>query len=233
VTLPVPQPALCPQTTRGTNLVRLRPVRMLKRPYTSVLGWSTTFPKTTVLIAVIAFAGAISLFPFLGTSFIPEMKEGVISPNMDRVPNIALDESIEMEKKALQAIGKLPGVEYVVSRLGRGESPVDPAGYNESDMMIQLKPLEERKDLSQEAIENEVRKIVTSFPGVNPVMAQPISDRVDEMVTGVRADVAVKIFGDEIDDLIKAANEVAKVAGGIRGTGDIKIDRMMGQQSTG
>jgi len=224
-------PVLSAYLLKGGNEHDTILVRMLKRPYTSVLGWSTTFPKITVLIAVIAFAGAISLFPLLGTSFIPEMKEGVISPNMDRVPNIALDESIEMEKKALQAIGKLPGVEYVVSRLGRGESPVDPAGYNESDMMIQLKPLEERKDLSQEAIENEVRKIVTSFPGVNPVMAQPISDRVDEMVTGVRADVAVKIFGDEIDDLIKAANEVAKVAGGIRGTGDIKIDRMMGQQN--
>ena len=159
--------------------------------------------------------GAIMLFPYLGTSFIPEMKEGTISPNMDRVPNISLDESIKMEMEAMQQrCASCPGVKYVVSRLGRGESPADPAGYNEADMMIQLEPLEERKGLTQDAIADEIRKVCQSIPGVNLVMAQPISDRVDEMVTGVRADVAVKIFGDDLDTLIEKANEVARVASG-------------------
>ncbi len=108
---------------------------------------------------------------------------------------------------------------------------MDPAGYNESDLMIQLLPAEEREGLTQEDIAEEVRKIVSSFPGVNPVMAQPISDRVDEMVTGVRADVAVKIFGDDLAQLIAKGNDVARVAGGIRGTGDIKVDRVTGQQN--
>ncbi len=206
-------------------------VRLLKRPYMAILSWSTSNQKKVIAASLAVFAATISLFPLLGTSFIPELKEGTISPNMDRVPNISLDESIRMEMEAIKKVRKVTGVEYVVSRLGRGESPVDPAGYNESDLMIQLLPADQRKGLTQDQIGDEIRKIVSAFPGVNPVMAQPISDRVDEMVTGVRADVAVKIFGDDIASLIAKANEVAKIANEIRGTGDIKIDRMTGQQN--
>ncbi len=150
---------------------------------------------------------------------------------MDRVPNISLDESIKMEMEAIRKLGHLKGVRHIVSRLGRGESPVDPAGYNESDMMIQLLPHEERKDLTQDQIGDEVRKLLAAMPGVNLVMAQPISDRVDEMVTGVRADIAVKIFGDDLGELLDKAQEVARVAQSVRGTADIKIDRVSGQQN--
>jgi cobalt-zinc-cadmium resistance protein CzcA len=108
---------------------------------------------------------------------------------------------------------------------------VDPAGYNETDTIVQLTPPEQRHGLTQDAIADEIRERITTLPGVNLVMAQPISDRVDEMVTGVRADIAVKIFGDDLDLLIEKGREVAKVAGTIRGTGDIKIDRVAGQQN--
>jgi len=188
-------------------------------------------PVITVSAAILLFAGSLALVPFLGTSFIPEFKEGTISPNMDRAPNISLDESLQMEAEAVREIRKIPGVQHVVSRLGRGESPVDPAGYNETDMMIQLLPLKERPGITQEMIEDKVREILNRFPGVNVVMAQPISDRVDEMVTGVRADVAVKIFGDDLDQLLKAARETARIALRIRGTGDVKIDRVAGQMN--
>jgi cobalt-zinc-cadmium resistance protein CzcA len=206
-------------------------VRLTKRPYLFFLRKVLANRVVTVLAAVVLLAGSIALFPFLGTSFIPELKEGTVSPNMDRVPNIALEESLKMEKEAIALIKDVPGIEHIVSRLGRGESPVDPAGYNETDMMIQLKPVSERKDTTQDDIAEEVRKRISTLPGVNVVMAQPISDRVDEMVTGVRADVAVKIFGDDLDILLARARDVARVAGSVRGTGDIKIDRVAGQQN--
>lgn len=206
-------------------------VRILKKPYFFILDRATRHALVTLGVALAGFAGAVSLFPLLGTSFIPELQEGTISPNMDRVPNIALDESIQMEAKAMEELSKIKGVKYVVSRLGRGESPVDPAGYNESDMMIQLLPPEEREGITQDDVGAEVRKIVNRFPGVNVVMAQPISDRVDEMVTGVRADVAVKIFGDDLDTLIAKANEVARIANSVRGVSDIKVDRVAGQNN--
>lgn len=206
-------------------------VRMLRRPYTKLLHGAVNNRKTTILIALVLFFATMSLFPFLGTSFIPEMKEGTISPNADRVPNISLEESIQMEMQAHRLVKKVKGIKYVVSRLGRGESPVDPAGYNETDMMAQLAPPEERGGRTQDEIADEVRKVVSTLPGVNPVMAQPISDRVDEMVTGVRADVAVKIFGDDLKELVRLGNEVARVANTVRGTGDVKVDRMSGQQN--
>src|SRR4051794_30086022 len=206
-------------------------VRMLKRPYLGLLQLALNNGKKTVAIAVAAFIGAIALFPFLGTSFIPEMNDGSISPNVDRVPNISLDESIKMEMKIVKIIRESPDVKKVVSRLGRGESPADPAGPNETDVIATLVPIEERKDgWTQEQIAREIRKRLSVIPGVNLMMAQPISDRVDEMVTGVRADVAVKLFGDDLDVLIDKANDIARVAHSVRGFRDSRVDRVGGQQ---
>ena len=224
-------PVLCLYILKGGSEHDTLLVRLLKKPYLFLLKWATSHVKTTVFVAAVLFAATMSLTPYLGTSFMPELNEGTISPNMDRVPNIALEESIKMEREAIRQLKTVPGVKHIVARLGRGESPVDPAGYNESDMMIQLLPAKERPSVTQEQIADRVREIVLSFPGVNVVMAQPISDRVDEMVTGVRADVAVKIFGDDLETLILKGAEVARVASAIRGTADIKVDRVSGQQN--
>lgn len=206
-------------------------VRLLKAPYQRILAGALRFRAVTVIVSVALFAGALALFPLLGTSFIPEMKEGSVSPNIDRVPNISLDESLKMEMAAMRTVRGVPGVKKVVSRLGRGESPADPAGPNEADVIASLKPREEwPKGWTQDEIAAEMRKRLASVPGVNLVMAQPISDRVDEMVTGVRADVAVKIFGNDLNLLVEKANEIARVAGTIEGMRDTRIDRVGGQQ---
>ncbi len=206
-------------------------VRWLKKPYRMVLESATRNEGKTIAVALVLFVGTMSLFPLLGTSFIPEMKEGTISPNADRVPNISLEESVAIEMQAHRLLKDVPGVKSIVTRLGRGESPVDPAGYNETDTMISLKPEKERGGLTQDQIGDEVRRRVLTLPGINLVMAQPISDRVDEMVTGVRADVAVKIFGTDLETLVVKANEVARVANSVKGTADIKVDRVKGQQN--
>jgi cobalt-zinc-cadmium resistance protein CzcA len=206
-------------------------VKWTKWPYVRMLRWALHNEFKTVLAVMVLFVGAVSLFPYLGTSFIPEMKEGSISPNIDRVPNISLDEAIKMEMKAMQLVRDVPGVTKVVSRLGRGESPADPAGPNEADVIATLAPLEDRpNEITQDDIAGEMRDRLASIPGVNLVMAQPISDRVDEMVTGVRADVAVKLFGDDLDILVEKANEIAKVASTIPGMRDTRVDRVGGQQ---
>src|SRR4051794_24223571 len=206
-------------------------VATIKRPYLYLLQLALNNTKKLMFAVLLLFVGAIALFPFLGTSFIPEMKEGVVSPNIDRVPNISLDESLRMEMEAGKILSGVPGVKKVVSRLGRGESPADPAGPNETDVMATLVPIEERKDgWTQDQIADEVRKRLSVLPGVNLVMAQPISDRVDEMVTGVRADVAVKLFGDDLDVLIEKANDIARVAHSVRGFRDSRVDRVGGQQ---
>ncbi|MBS1822989.1 MAG: efflux RND transporter permease subunit [Acidobacteria bacterium] len=206
-------------------------VRWLRRPYNSLLQWALGHRKATVFAVVIIFFASLSLFPFLGTSFIPEMQEGTLSPNADRVPNISLDESLKMEKEMQRLMLKVDGVKSVVSRVGRGESPADPAGPNEADVLASLTPYDKRPHgLTQDKIAEQIRERLSALPGINLVMSQPISDRVDEMVSGVRADVAVMLYGDDLNLLVQKANEIAKVATGIQGTQDTRVDRVGGQQ---
>ncbi|MGI4854625.1 MAG: efflux RND transporter permease subunit [Janthinobacterium lividum] len=206
-------------------------VRLLRRPYNRMLAWTIDHRRASVILVAVLFLGALSLFPFLGTSFIPEMAEGTLSPNADRVPNISLAESLKMERSMQQQMLQVPGVVSVVSRVGRGESPADPAGPNEADVLASLTPFDERpRGMTQDGIAEQIRKRLISLPGINLVMSQPISDRVDEMVSGVRADVAVMVYGEDLDVLVAKANAIAKVATGIQGTQDTRVDRVGGQQ---
>jgi cobalt-zinc-cadmium resistance protein CzcA len=206
-------------------------VRILRRPYDYLLSWALTHRKTMVLDVILIFLGALSLFPFLGTSFIPVMQEGTLSPNADRVPNISLDESLKMEKEMQRLMLQVPGVDNVVSRIGRGESPADPAGPNEADVLASLTPFDKRpRGMNQDRIAEQIRERLAALPGINLVMSQPISDRVDEMVSGVRADVAVMLYGDDLDTLVQRANGIARVATTIQGTQDTRVDRVGGQQ---
>ncbi|HVW76234.1 MAG TPA: CusA/CzcA family heavy metal efflux RND transporter [Alloacidobacterium sp.] len=206
-------------------------VALLRKPYNYLLGWATRNRRKSIAAVIALFAASLCVFPFLGTAFIPEMQEGTLSPNADRVPNISLDESIRMELQMQRLMKPIQGVESVVSRIGRGESPADPAGPNEADVIATLTPYDKRPSgLTQEKIAETMRKALLAVPGINLVMSQPISDRVDEMVSGVRADVAIKIFGDDLDTLIEKAQQIAKIASTIRGTQDTRVDRVGGQQ---
>lgn len=206
-------------------------IRTIKAPYMRLLDGALNQNKKTITIAVVAFACSIGLLPFLGTSFIPEMKEGSVVPGINRVPNIALDESIKMEMEAMKLVMQVPGVKSAVSGVGRGESPADPQGPNESTPIVSLLPRDEwPSGWTQDDIADAMREKLKALPGVQVVMAQPISDRVDEMVTGVRADIAVKIFGDDLDKLKTLADQISKIAQGIQGSDDFRIERVTGQQ---
>ncbi|MBB1634367.1 efflux RND transporter permease subunit [Cupriavidus sp. UME77] len=206
-------------------------IAFMKRHYLRMLHWALNNSRKTVIGAVVAFMATVAIVPLLGTSFIPEMKEGSIVPALDRVPNISLEESVKLEMEANKLVLSVPGVKSVVSGVGRGESPADPQGQNESTPIASLKDRDEWPDgWTQDDIANAIREKLKAIPGVQIVMAQPISDRVDEMVSGVRSDVAVKVFGDDLDKLRELAGEIARVAGGIQGSQDIRIERISGQQ---
>ena len=206
-------------------------IAAIKRPYLRLLEQAMGNQKKTVIAAVGVFVGTLALLPFLGTAFIPEMKEGSVVPGINRVPNISLDESIKMEMEAMRLVMQVPGVKSAVSGVGRGESPADPQGPNESTPIVSLKPRAEWPDgWNQDDIAEAMRDKLKALPGVQVVMAQPISDRVDEMVTGVRSDIAVKVFGDDLEQLKKLATQISKVALGIQGAQDMRIERVTGQQ---
>jgi cobalt-zinc-cadmium resistance protein CzcA len=224
-------PALASYLLKGGAEHDTRAIAAIKRPYLRLLDWALANEKKTIAGALLLFVGSLALVPFLGTAFIPEMKEGAISPAIDRVPNISIEESIEMEQEAMRRAMEVPGVKMAVSRLGRGESAADPAGPNEADPIVSLKPRAEWPDgWTQDDIASAIYEKLKTLPGVQLVMAQPISDRVDEMVTGVRSDVAVKLFGDDLGILRDKANEIARVAGQVRGVRDMRVERVAGQQ---
>ncbi|MGB8251151.1 MAG: CusA/CzcA family heavy metal efflux RND transporter, partial [Azonexus sp.] len=209
-----------------TKLIQAMKVRYLK-----MLHWALGNEKKTVAVAVGAFMLTVAVLPFLGTAFIPEMKEGSVVPGINRVPNISLDESIKMEMEAMRLVMQVPGVKSAVSGVGRGESPADSQGPNESTPIVSLKPRSEwPSGWTQDDIQDAMRDKLKALPGVQIVMAQPISDRVDEMVTGVRSDIAVKVFGDDLDQLKKIAGQIGKVAQGLQGAQDLRIERISGQQ---
>ncbi|MCA3179037.1 MAG: efflux RND transporter permease subunit [Burkholderiales bacterium] len=206
-------------------------VRMLKKPYMAMLRFAVANAKTTMLASLVALAASLSLLPFLGTAFIPEMKEGSLVPGINRVPNISLEESIRMEMEAMRLVMTVPGVESAVSGVGRGESPADPQAQNESTPIVSLKPPKDwPPGWTQDDIADAIREKLKVLPGVDIVMAQPISDRVDEMVTGVRADIAVKIFGDDLTTLKQKADEIARLASRIQGARDLRVEKITGQQ---
>ncbi|MFZ2854761.1 MAG: efflux RND transporter permease subunit [Rhodocyclaceae bacterium] len=224
-------PVLCSYLLVGKDEHDTRLVALAKKPYLRLLDWTLANGRKTIVAAAAVFAGTLLLLPFLGTAFIPEMKEGSIVPGINRVPNISLEESIKLEMEAMRLVMQVPGVKSAISGVGRGESPADAQGQNESTPIVSLKPRSEwPKGWTQDEIAAAIREKLMALPGVQIVMAQPISDRVDEMVTGVRSDVAIKLFGDDIEVLKQKADAIARIATSVKGAQDLKVERVTGQQ---
>jgi cobalt-zinc-cadmium resistance protein CzcA len=224
-------PVMCSYMLKGGTGEDTRFIQAIKRPYLRLLNFAISNEKKTIGVAVASFIVALLIIPLLGTSFIPEMREGSIVPNIIRAPNISLDESLVMEKEALQVIAKLPGVKSVVSGVGRGESPADPQSQNESQPIVSLLPRDLWPDgWTQDDIAASIQKSLKILPGVQVVMAQPIAARVAELLSGVRSDVAVKLFGDDMVVLKAKADEIAKIAGGVQGAVDMRVEKVSGQQ---
>lgn len=221
-------PVLCAYILKGGADHDTRIIARLRAAYRYLLHGALRNRKVTILLSLGLLMLSVSLFPFLGKSFIPTLKEGALTPQINRVASISLAEAVAMEMDAMKAVSRVAGVKSVVSKLGRGESPADPAGQNESDPIVTLDPDSGR---TQDEIDDEIRALLEVLPGVNIVLSQPIAERVDEMVTGVRSQIAVKIFGDDLDTLRELSEQIARILRDIPGARDIRIERLSGQQS--
>jgi cobalt-zinc-cadmium resistance protein CzcA len=224
-------PVLCSYLLKGGKEHDTFLIALLKKPYLGLLDFALGRPKTVVLISIGLLAASLSLLPFLGTSFIPEMMEGSIVPGINRVPSMSLKESIKLESEAMRLVKEVPGISMVVSQLGRSENPTDTQPENESTPIATMVPRDQLPEgWDQNTVMEKIREKLAVLPGVQVVMAQPISDRVDEMVTGVRSDIAIKVFGDELSELKRTADEIIKVLNTIQGASDVRVERLSGQQ---
>ncbi|MCB1936979.1 MAG: efflux RND transporter permease subunit [Nitrosomonas sp.] len=221
-------PVLCAYGLKGGANHDTPVIAYLKKRYQSLLNKALTHEKTTIMVALGLLVSSFMLFPFLGTSFIPILKEGALTPVIIRAPSISLENSIKIEFEAMKRIATVPGVESAVSRLGRGKEPSDPAGPHESDPIVALDPESGR---TQDEVDEDIRKVLSTLPGVSIAISQPIAQRVDEMITGERSQVAVKIFGDDLEQLRELSEQLARIIRTVRGARDIRVQPLSGQQT--
>ncbi len=205
-------------------------VRQAKNIYAPTLRWALGHRTLVLALAISALIGALALVPSLGTEFIPILNEGTLAPQTIRLPSVSLPASIEIEKRMQQAIMEFPEVEMVVSKIGRTELGNDPQEPNESDPVVRLRPLDQwttaktRPELVQ-----KFRERLTAVSGATFLISQPIQQRVDELISGVRTEATVKLFGDDLDILRAKAQEIAEVLETVRGVKDIKVEQLFGQ----
>lgn len=205
--------------------------RLAKRAYEPLLALTLRFKTATMAVAVAIFAAGLALIPFLGAEFIPRLDEGSIAMQIWRLPSISLEQSNAISTIAERVmLEEFPDeVETVVSRTGRAEIATDPMGVEISDTFIILKPKDrwrfETKEALVEAIDATMQKHV---PGAIFSYSQPIELRVQELISGVRSDVALHIYGDDLDLLKSKADEMVAVLAGIRGAADVKAEQTQG-----
>ncbi|MHC4122848.1 MAG: efflux RND transporter permease subunit [Planctomycetota bacterium] len=205
-------------------------VRFIHRFYMPLLIKAVRGRWITVAIAAAVMAVSFSVLPKIGTEFLPPLNEGAIAINVVRLPTASTKGSAlqasAMEKRLL---ARFPEIETVVSKTGRAEIAEDPMGPEQSDLLIMLKPdYEKRFGRSREELVQAINRELAVFPGIRPAFSQPIALRVNELISGIKSDVAVKIFGEDMEVLRTTAEKIAPVLGDIEGASDVKIEQISG-----
>jgi heavy metal efflux system protein len=205
-------------------------IRGLKSIYRPVLQAAMGRPFVYAGAAGGLFIGAILLFSSLGQEFIPTLDEKNFAMQALRIPSTSLSQSQAMQFEIEKTIGAFPEVAIVFSKTGTAEIAADPMPPNASDTFIMLKPraLWPDPQLSREALMEKMTHAVKQLPGNSYEFTQPIQMRFNELLAGVRGDLAIKVFGDEFDVMLRAANQIAGILRGIPGAADIKVEQAAG-----
>jgi heavy metal efflux system protein len=205
-------------------------IRALKRLYAPALRRAVAAPFPIIAGALVLFGMALLLFNRLGQEFIPTLDEKNISMHALRIPGAALTQSQAMQFAVEKAVSRLPQVAFVYSKTGTGEIATDPMPPNVSDTFIILKPQDEwpNPHLRKETLIADIERAVKELPGNVYEFTQPIQMRFNELLAGVRGDIAVKIFGDEFEPLLQAANQIAGILRGVAGASDVRVEQIAG-----
>jgi cobalt-zinc-cadmium resistance protein CzcA len=205
-------------------------VRWARKIYEPWLARAMARPKVTTGAAGALFLASLVIAPFLGAVFVPRLDEGALAIQAWRLPSVGLEESIRQATQLERVLRRFPEVTTVVSKTGRAEIATDPEGVEKSDVLVMLKPRDEwttageREDLIA-AIDSALSQ---NFSGIIFSYTQPIELRVSELIAGVRSDVALKIFGDDMETLGRAAAAAVAVLSRVPGAADVKAEQTAG-----
>jgi len=199
--------------------------------YKPMVDWALSKPKIVVILSSVLLVGSVGLFSTLGGEFIPELNEGDFAVEVVLPTNASLSQSIHVNTEAQKLLMKqFPDeIKQVVSRIGASEIPTDPMGINACDLLIILnEPSAWKKAHSPEELEAKMDEALNAFPEVNFEFTQPIQMRFNELIAGVKSDIAIKIFGEDLGLLFEHATEAARHIRKIDGVGDIKVQQIDG-----
>lgn len=202
----------------------------LKRSYEPSLDKAMKRPSLTMGIGAGAFLAALLTFSIIGQEFLPQLDEGDLTAQILRVPGTSVDQAQAMQSRIEREIARLPEVRFVFSKTGTAELASDPMPPNISDTFIIMKPRVEWPDgrLSKAELVGKIERILEDMPGSAFEISQPIQMRFNELIAGVRGDVAVKIFGDDFDAMNGTANRIAAILRKTRGAVDVRIEQTEG-----
>ena len=205
-------------------------VRTAKARYEPILRGALSEPKFVIRIALGLFVLSLLLFSRLGQEFIPQLDEKNLAMHAMRIPSTSLTQSTEMQLKVESVVRSFPEVAFVFSKTGTAEMAADPMPPHVSDTFIILKPQTDWPDPSElkSSVLDRIAEAVGTLPGNNYEFTQPIQMRFNELISGVRSDVAVKVFGDDFDQLGNTANKIAGVLRSVQGAADVKVEQTTG-----
>ncbi len=195
--------------------------RKLLAIYQPLLEKALEKPKYLVGGAAVLLLFSVAIFPFIGKTFMPTMDEGDIIIQLETIPSINLESTIKIVTQVEKALlSEVSEIERIVSRSGSDEIGMDPMGLNETDMFLQLKPKNQWQAKNKAELEHKLRTVMTQFKGLNFAFTQPIDMRISEMLTGSRGDVAIKLFGPDLEQLNHYGQRIAEEVEQIEGSVD-------------
>ncbi|WP_187850533.1 efflux RND transporter permease subunit [Helicobacter pylori] len=196
--------------------------RVLNKIYAPLLEFFVRNPKKVILGAFVFLIASLSLFPFVGKNFMPALDEGDVVLSVETTPSISLDQSKDLMLNIESAIKKhVKEVKTIVARTGSDELGLDLGGLNQTDTFISFIPKKEWSVKTKDELLDKIIDSLKDFKGINFSFTQPIEMRISEMLTGVRGDLAVKIFGDDISELNKLSFQIAQALKGIKGSSEV------------
>ncbi len=207
-----------------------RVLAAIKRVYLPAMRWALAHRGAAVGGALALLVAAAVLFPFIGREFLPTMDEGQTVVNLEKASDISLEASLALDAPVQKAVMEIPEVTGMICRSGADELRLDPMGFYQTDCFLQTKPREEW-DYGREEMEAKLREKLEPFEkkGVESGFSQPIDMRVSEMLSGVRADVAIKLFGDDFAVLEEKAGQIEEIVKRTPGATDVFRARLSGQ----
>lgn len=204
-------------------------IEKLKHLYLGSLKACFGWQKPFMLIAFSLLIVSLGLFSLVGKTFMPTLDEGDIILQLEKSPSISLDASIAIDKQIQQTLlSQIPEIKQMVARTGADEIGLDPMGLNETDVFLELAPRSEWRFATKEQLIDAIRTVLLKYPGVNFNFTQPIQMRVSEMLTGSIGDVAIKVFGNDIETLGKLTGEIEQLVTATQGSVDVKMAMIEG-----